>query len=840
MESSIVIKVKYGDTLRRFGARLDENEQLDLDMGQLREKVLSLFNFAPDADLTFTYIDEDGDVVTLVDEEDLLDVVRQGLNPLRVTVTLNTEKSGRTYSRSSGSSTPMRSPRVQHPFPTSVAEILKSVPEPFREAVSKLSLDLASKAESSAPGLAELVDSFSKMGQYYLNPVSEFQPTTESSTQSGASGSTMGAPVTAKGPEAPKDYEATSEGLPNAKLEEPTPKKNTEVDCGDMPAPGSLNLNVDLSGDSFPYGSSKCVYVGDKKKDLKKLGECHLSGKSVAFASVNPTPVAPSLPAGDNNEEMKTREGGKSASVGASTSSCKLDSQTTDLGGGMSKHISSDFGNSSVSHLDLNPFNECPFTGMPLASDSALPNTVFAPRGHSFKRSYNHSDGMGNNFHRGVRCDGCGVHPITVPWFKSKVKKDYDLCSICFSEMGNEDDYIKIDRPVSLRHPWSYKGLYEPMHSRRRPPTLPHVLRGCGMKHSRPKLDSRFIRDVNVLDGTVMAPSTPFTKIWRMRNNGTIVWPQGTQLVWIGGDRLSNNLSVEVEIPVNGLPADKELDIAVDFTAPQLPGRYISYWRMASPAGQKFGQRVWVLIQVDASLRDSFGDNYHGLNLNLPPESNGMIVPERDFSDGPLDDFLLETGNSKRTTESVQPTVDEQDDPFLNIPINDTLLVGGGSSIPVLPRAPSFPVPPRAPSLLVGGAPSIPLPPRAPSSVSYPIIDFTDGALTAPSPVPYSVTNAPPLAQEVSENNDMEETLLRELEEMGFKQIDLNKEILRMNEYNLEQSVDDLCGVAGWDPILEELQEMGFCDKEKNKRLLKKNNGSIKRVVMDLVAGEKA
>uniref|UniRef100_A0A5B7B0Y7 Protein NBR1 homolog n=1 Tax=Davidia involucrata TaxID=16924 RepID=A0A5B7B0Y7_DAVIN len=829
MDSTIVIKVKFGDTLRRFSACLDENEKLDLDMGRLREKVLSLFNFAPDADPTFTYIDEDGDVVTLVDEEDLLDVVRQGLNPLRITVMLNTEKGGRTYSRSSGSSTPMRSPRVQHPLPTlntSVAEILKSVPEPFREAVSKLSLDLASKAASSAPGLAELVDCFSKMGQSCLNPVSEFQAAAESSTQSGASGSTMGASLTTKGPEAPKYDEATSEGLPNAKLEEPTPKKNREVDPGNAPsgvgasvtsAPGSLNLNVGLPGDSFPYGSTKYIYVGDKKKNLKKSGECHLSGKRLGFASVDPSLVAFNLPAGDNNKEMKTREGVKSVGVGASTSSCNLDSQTTDLGGGIGKRIPSDFGNSSVSRLDLNPFNECPFTGMPLASESTLPNAVFAPRSHPFKRSYNHSDGMGNMFHRGVRCDGCGVHPITVPWFKSKVKKDYDLCSICFSEMGNEADYIKIDRPVSFRHPWSFKGLYDPMHhTRGRPPTLPHVLRGCGMKQSRPKLDSRFIRDVNVLDGTVMAPSTPFTKIWRMRNNGTVVWPLGTQLVWIGGDRLSNNLSVEVEIPVDGLHADKELDIAVDFTAPQLPGRYISYWRMASPSGQKFGQRVWVLIQVDAALRDSLGDGFHGLNLNLPPESNGRTVPEIHLSDGAMiDDFLLDPENSNRATESAQPTVDEQliEDPELNFPINDTLLVGGGFSSPFPPKSPS---------------------------VSYPIIDFSEVAPTAPSLAPPPVTNVPPSAQEVSENNDVEQNLLRELEEMGFKQVDLNKEILRMNEYDLEQSVDDLCGVAEWDPILEELQEMGFCDKEMNKKLLKKNNGSIKRVVMDLVAGEKA
>lgn len=71
------------------------------------------------------------------------------------------------------------------------------------------------------------------------------------------------------------------------------------------------------------------------------------------------------------------------------------------------------------------------------------------------------------------------------------------------------------------------------------------------MKMNRPKLDSRFILDVNIVDGTMVAPSTPFTKIWRMHNNGSIVWPKGTQLVWIGGDKLTDAISVEVEVCIS-------------------------------------------------------------------------------------------------------------------------------------------------------------------------------------------------------------------------------------------------------------------------------------------------
>lgn len=83
-----------------------------------------------------------------------------------------------------------------------------------------------------------------------------------------------------------------------------------------------------------------------------------------------------------------------------------------------------------------------------------------------------------------------------------------------------------------------------------RPPSGPNVLRCGGMQPHRRKLDSRFISDVNIVDGTVMGPSTPFTKIWRIRNNGSVVWPQGTQLVWIGGDKLCEALSVELEVGI--------------------------------------------------------------------------------------------------------------------------------------------------------------------------------------------------------------------------------------------------------------------------------------------------
>ncbi|TYJ42201.1 hypothetical protein E1A91_A03G072400v1 [Gossypium mustelinum] len=798
MESNLVIKVKYGNTLRRFNARIVDGERLDLNMTGLRAKIMGLFNFPFDTELTLTYIDEDGDIVTLVDDDDLCDVMRQRLKFLRINVQLNNDKLNKPYTRSSGGSTPLRSPSVQPPLPsfnTASADALNSVPVPLRDALtevfSKLSVEVASKASSASPLLGDLLESLSKMGQSYLSPAS--QPGVGAD-----SGIPVGSSESPSGPYAPTGvlpkFTAVDSSFKTGK------EANTEnaADGVDVPAvsdPAAVDLNADplydanLTGyttmPSGPSASNICAH-NDKK----------------------------------NTKENNGRNKGKSVSMDASTPF--FDTTRKDY-----------------------PSNECPFSGVPVANGPTVPPFSYHPFSPS-KRSFVSTDGnvLFGTFHKGVQCDGCGVLPITGPRFKSKVKDNYDLCSICFSKMGTEADYIRMDKPMHYRHPWCFRASND--HVPRVGPALPHVLRNRVLKLSRPKLESHFILDVNVLDGTVMAPSTPFTKIWRMRNNGTLPWYRGMQLVWIGGDKLTNAISVDIDIPAEGVPLDGDLDIAVDFTAPELPGRYVSYWRMASESGIKFGQRVWVLIHVDASLKDSSCDNLQGFNLNLPPESSG----QKDSHIADMNaDFVTELCSSGAGPVPVKHMVTEQStkeqtvnnsdvpDPvptssFVSYPIIDQGVVVPVSQPPIQSSSEAYPISDQGFSV-----PAVPQTPS--SSVSYPIIDFSEAAPVGPSQVPDPAISVQAPSQGESENV-VEQSLLKELEDMGFKQVDLNKDILRRNEYDLEKSVDDLCGVAEWDPILEELQEMGFCDAETNKKLLKKNNGSIKGVVMDLLTGEGA
>ncbi|XP_039008254.1 protein JOKA2-like isoform X2 [Hibiscus syriacus] len=721
MESNLVIKVKYGDTLRRFTARADDGEELGLDMAGLGAKITGLFDFPVNTEFTLTYMDEDGDVITLVDDDDLFDAMRQRLKFLRINVQLDNDKLCKPYGELSRSST-LRSPPFQPPsegINAGAADVLKTLPEPLRGAIcdafSKLSLDAAFKVASARPVLGDIVECLSKMGQSYLSPCTS-------------------------------SVAADPDGGLRAVLPKPTDfdsicKANEEDNTGNLTrgvdAP-AISDPEHVSSQHSPMGFFAC---DDQKNTKESMGR--KNGKSVSFNT-----SAPFIDA---------------------TKKCD---PTNMMGSDAS--------------------NECPSGGVPVASDPVVP-----PRFSQSKSASTDGNDMLGTFHKGIQCDGCGVLPITGPRFKSKVKDDYDLCSICFSKMGNEADYVRMDRPVNSSNPWFPRASNDHI-----PRVLPHVLRN----RVEPILESCFISDINLIDGTVMVPSTPFTKIWRMRNNGTTPWFQGLQLIWIWGDQLRNSTSVDLEIPADGVSVDGQLDIAVDFTAPPVPGRYVSYWRMASHAGVKFGQYVWVLINVNHFWSS---DDFQGLNLNLPPETTS---PKE-----------TEICNSNADTAPVKPLMNEQSMTEQTLNNSD---VPTPISPPTISSSVAYPFIPK-------GFP-VPTSPETQSLSAYPIIDLSEAATAGGA-----IASQEPPPDDDSENA-IEKTLLKELEDMGFKEVNLNKEILRMNKYNLEKCIDDLCGASEWDPMLEELQEMGFSDMEMNKMLLKKHNGSIRGVVVDLLNGETA
>ncbi|KAK9090318.1 hypothetical protein Sjap_023495 [Stephania japonica] len=802
MSSLLVVKAKYGETLRRFNVYLDGNGSLNFDMNGMRAKIIKLFNLSPDTDFSLAYLDEDNDMVALVDDNDLVDVVRQNLVPLRITVKVTSSGARIFDKKSSGASTPMSSAQIPSPPPyqlnSGINDVLRSVPEPLLSALIKLPYELASKAASSAPGFlpdpfnallkeshnlvsqaassgaipSELMKCLEKLAMSYQEP-SKPQDDVGSSTKGDDSGNSDGVNV----PNATKDPIAPQ----NLKIPVGSPTVSDST-SGTRGVATSIRLdNVSTSKDSNVSGLSQ-----DKGKKLQNEYGSMPAGKSLA----NDTSASKSLVDSSMRPHVQPPHTLKNASVSPDDKP-----EPFAIGGDndQKKNLNS-MGHSFAGVLSLrNGCPPCSNTGSDI--NRRFNNALKIQRGNSH-------NSMGRTFHRGVRCDGCGMYPITGSRYKSLVKVNYDLCSICYAEMGNDGEYTRMDHPVSHRSPRFYKESYNPNWNPRFGRALPHGWHGVDMRSLGQKLDSCFIHDVNVFDGTLMAPKTTFTKIWRMRNNGGMVWPRGTQLVWIGGDQLTASLSVDVEIPFDGCPTGMEIDVAVDCIAPETPGQYISYFRLAVPSGYKFGQCVWVLIRVDGSSQNPFSTGPNSWNLNLLPEESETKASIIDINEKPVDvnhpEFISDLG-----AELVKPMVDGTTGNGEELNLNRES--GNGNVTPQNPEA-----------------------------VSYPLIDLS----SAPSD-PLSVINTPEPYEVVNDRNAVERSLLRELDDMGFKQSDLNKEILRMNEYNLERSVEDLCGFSEWDPLLEELEEMGFCDKQMNTRLLVKNGGSIKRVVMDLIAGEK-
>lgn len=127
-------------------------------------------------------------------------------------------------------------------------------------------------------------------------------------------------------------------------------------------------------------------------------------------------------------------------------------------------------------------------------------------------------------------------------------------------------------------------------------------------------------------------------------------------------------------------------------------------------------------------------------------------------------------------------------------------------------------------TLLLAGAKPDSATPETSSAVTDLAVDLSKAETSSPMTVPaIDLSKVEPIAISVPQDSDVEDsssmmevnngtdeveqTLLKELENMGFTQVDLNKEILRKNEYDLEEALNELCDTE-WDPMLAELQDM--------------------------------
>jgi hypothetical protein len=104
--------------------------------------------------------------------------------------------------------------------------------------------------------------------------------------------------------------------------------------------------------------------------------------------------------------------------------------------------------------------------------------------------------------------------------------------------------------------------------------------------------------DVNYPDNSTVAPGENFTKTWKIKNIGTGTWGQGYRLIFSYGERMSGEA-----VPLSAAIAPgEEVEVSVNFKAPDLPGTYQSFWTMQNDKGIAFqgndNKVLYVLIVV--------------------------------------------------------------------------------------------------------------------------------------------------------------------------------------------------------------------------------------------------
>eukprot|EP00252_Welwitschia_mirabilis_P012674 TRINITY_DN27_c0_g1_i1.p1 TRINITY_DN27_c0_g1~~TRINITY_DN27_c0_g1_i1.p1 ORF type:complete len:836 (-),score=120.23 TRINITY_DN27_c0_g1_i1:178-2451(-) len=741
-------------------------------MADLKTKISQLFQLSPSTQFVITYVDEDHDIVTMEDDNDLIDALNQGLNPLRLDVSLKyqscTSKDKRPLEEPSNSFTPSEGweqfqgcdqPNLS---PENISKVLQDI---LGKAVLK---QLKNSGSLSAyPDVMELLAYIAR---------------------------TVGSTSTDKGPgEEASNLRGCSDGREQNR--ESDPRQNQESDLRHQFLRDMLKVLPDATAKSFGKYVEQSPFLS-KVPEARTLSEFFAKFAN-AYARQHETQQSDDVGV---SSEAKTQapsngvpaeQGPKNVSIRSeempNTSTSGERSANKNMGDENKKKGPSE----AEDKISLkNMGNENKNKGCSKTEDK-IPLDYRRP-----------------GVHIGVTCDSCGMIPIVGSRYKSLSKENHDLCQTCFSGLGNDSEYVRLDTAL-YRRPRSFKGgqrgrfpfpgspFHAPFAPVGHPPFAPvghppfapvghPPFDGRPSSRASGKFDSRFVQDVTIFDGTQLAPGTPFVKIWRLRNNGTLPWPYQTKLVRVGGDDLGATDAVTLQVGEKGYPLEGELDVAVDFVAPMQPGRYVSYWRLMAPSGQKFGQRVWVLIQVLPQGEEPFTierlprkGNEYAINMNpieVVAETSSVSRGEMDYDD-------------------YSPTLHVEQLDFTDQFNSDGTSGNAGTNVDC---------------------------------------DHVDHANVSASPLPAEIET------DIDGNITVEEcNLLRDLEEMGFTDKARNLELLRTNDYDIMKTLEDLCAAADWDPLLEELQEMGFHDVDTNKRLLIKNEGSVKRVVLDLVSREK-
>ncbi|KAI9272536.1 hypothetical protein BY458DRAFT_508547 [Sporodiniella umbellata] len=113
------------------------------------------------------------------------------------------------------------------------------------------------------------------------------------------------------------------------------------------------------------------------------------------------------------------------------------------------------------------------------------------------------------------------------------------------------------------------------------------------------QVSSEFLADLNIPDGTLVAPKKSFIKMWKVKNNGNTAWPAGSRLLFNGGGIFKPYPTFYPEgFVIPSIAPGEEACITAELQSPDAPGSYSSLFCFTTPEGTRFGDQLWCSIKV--------------------------------------------------------------------------------------------------------------------------------------------------------------------------------------------------------------------------------------------------
>ncbi|KAI1446255.1 hypothetical protein F5Y02DRAFT_83880 [Annulohypoxylon stygium] len=195
-----------------------------------------------------------------------------------------------------------------------------------------------------------------------------------------------------------------------------------------------------------------------------------------------------------------------------------------------------------------------------------------------------------------------------------------------------------------------------------------------------PDLVAVFQHD-RVADGTVLPPNHTFEQVWVLRNEGTEAWPAGCSVKFVGGDYMGavdpthpagiRELvsASESTICYNALKPGQEFPFTVLMRTPDREGKVISYWRLTTPDGVKFGHKLWCDVTVQAPLKvveAQLSPKQEAVSSSSTPgvAESQMIIPklEHESPSASMHESARPEGEVETETDTLAQSEQEEDE----------------------------------------------------------------------------------------------------------------------------------------------------------------------------------